>query len=167
MAVSDTMQHSDRWLAVLRIAAGAWFLKAVWTKWLLLGGVLPVPMASQRWIETLPRILGGYVESNPLAWCRGFLEQIVLPNTSLFAHLTAVGEGLVGLGLTLGILTRTSSVGALFLLIVYELAAIGLPFSRHGHRLMMIVAVVAFFFARAGYTWGVDAWWARRTRAVP
>ena len=159
------MQHSDRWLAVLRIAAGTWFLKAIWTKWVLLGGFLPVPMASQRWIETLPRILGGYVESNPLTWCRSFLAQSILPNADLFAHLTAAGEGLVGVGLTFGILTRTSAVGALFLLVVYELAAIGLPFSRHGHRLMMIVAVVAFFFARAGNTWGFDAWWARRARS--
>ena len=158
----ERMHHPDRWLAVLRIATGAWFLKAVLTKWVMFGGVIPVPMATQRWIETMPRILEGFAESNPLAWCRSLLEEIVLRNADLFGHLTAVGEGLVGIGLTFGLLTRTSSVGALFLLVSYELAAIGLPFSQHGLRLLMIVAVIAFFFTRAGNVWGLDAWIAKR-----
>lgn len=145
--------------------SGAWFIKAIGTKWVLFGGILPVPMASQRWIETMLGILQGFAEANPLAWCRGFLQQTVIPNAEIFAHLTAVGEGLVGIGLTLGLLTRTSAVGGLFLLLVYEFSALGLPFSRHGLRLLMIVAVVAFFFARAGNVWEFDAWLSRRTAA--
>ncbi len=156
------MRHADQWLAVLRIATGVWFIKAIGAKWVLLGGILPVPMASQRWIETMPRILEGYVEINPLAWCRSFLQHAVIPNAETFAHLTAIGEGLVGIGLTLGLLTRTSAVGGFFLLVVYEFAALGLPFSRHGLKLFIIVAVVAFFFARAGTVWGFDAWLSRR-----
>lgn len=156
------MRDADRWLAILRIATGAWFIKAIGTKWVLLGGILPVPMASQRWIETMPRILEGYLEVNPLAWCRDLLQHAVIPNAEMFAHLTAVGEGLVGIGLTLGLLTRTSAVGGFFLLVAYEIAALGLPFSRHGLKLLMIVAVVAFFFARAGNIWGLDGWLSRR-----
>jgi len=156
------MRYADQWLAVLRIATGAWFIKAIWAKWVLLGGILPVPMASQRWIETLPRIVQGYVEVHPLAWCRNFLQHVVIPNAETFAHLTAIGEGLVGIGLTLGLLTRTSAVGGLFLLLSYEFGALGLPFSRHGLRLFMIVAVVAYFFARAGNVWGIDARLSRR-----
>lgn len=157
-----SMRYADQWLAVLRIASGAWFIKAIGTKWVLLGGILPAPMASQRWIETMPQILEGYVESNPLIWCRNFLQHVVIPNAETFAHLTAIGEGLVGIGLTFGLLTRTSALGGLFLLLSYEFAALGLPFSRHGLRLLMIVAVVAFFFARAGNVWGIDAWLSRR-----
>lgn len=159
------MQNADRWLAALRIFTGAWFIKAIWTKWFLLGGFLPVPMSSQRWIETMPRILQGYVEVNPLAWCRAFLQHIVIPNAEMFAHLTAIGEGLVGIGLTFGLLTRVSAVGGFFLLVIYEFAALGLPLSRHGLKLFMIVAVVAFFFARAGNMWGFDAWQKRRAAA--
>ena len=162
MNTEGGMQHADRWLAVLRIATGVWFIKAITEKWALVGGVLPVPMASQRWIETLPRILEGYAESNPLAWGQNFLQHAVIPNAELFAHLTAVGEGLVGIGLTFGLLTRTSAVGGLFLVIVYQVAALGLPFPRHGLRLFMIVAFLAFFFARAGMVWGVDGWLSRR-----
>ncbi len=156
------MRNPDQWLAVLRIATGAWFIKAMSTKWFLLGGILPVPMASQRWIDTMPRILEGYVEVNPVAWCRGFLQHAVIPNAEVFAHLTAIGEGLVGIGLTFGLLTRTSAVGGFFLLLVYEIAALGLPLSRHGLKLFMIVAIVAFFFSRAGSVWGFDAWLSRR-----
>lgn len=156
------MQHSDRWLAVLRIATGAWFIKTIGSKWVLLGGVLPMPMASERWIETLPRILEGYAESNPIALLQAILQDVLIPNAELLAHLTAVGEGLVGIGLTFGLLTRTSAAGGLFLLVVYELAALGLPFPRHGLKLFMIVALVAFFFARAGMVWGLDGWLSRR-----
>jgi len=157
------MRHSDRWLAILRIATGAWFIKAIISKWMLLGGVLPVPMASERWIGTLPRILEGYAESNPIALLQVLLQDILIPNAELLAHLTAVGEGLVGIGLTFGILTRMSAVGGVFLLVVYELAALGLPFPRHGLKLFMILAFLAFFFARAGMVWGLDGWLSRRT----
>jgi uncharacterized membrane protein YphA (DoxX/SURF4 family) len=159
------MRNAGEWLAVLRIATGAWFIKAIWTKWVLLGGFLPVPMASQRWIETMPRILEGYAEINPLAFLSSILQHSVIPNVEVFAHLTAIGEGLVGIGLTFGLLTRTSAAGGFFLLLCYEIGAMGLPFSRHGLRLLMIVAVVAFFFARAGAVWGCDAWLSRRSAA--
>jgi len=159
------MRNSDRWLAVLRIATGAWFIKAVATKWALLGGILPVPIASQRWIERLPHILDGYATAHPWAWWQGFLQQTVIPNSELLAHLTAIGEGFVGIGLTFGLLTRTSAAGGLFLIVVYEFAALGLPFNRHGLRLFMIVALLAFFFARAGMVWGLDARLARRAAA--
>lgn len=160
---NSVMSHPERWLAVLRIATGLWFIKSIATKWFLLGGVVPIPMASQRWIDTMPRIIEGWAESNPLPWVQGFLQDTVIPNAGLFAHLTAIGEGLVGVGLTFGLLTRSSAAGALFLLVMYELAAIGLPFPRHGLRWFMIVAVVAFFFARAGMVWGLDARLSRRT----
>lgn len=156
------MVYSDRWLAVIRVATGLWFIKAIATKWVLIGGFLPIPMASERWIDTMPRILQGFADANPFDWARNLLEQAIIPNAPLFAHLTAVGEGLVGIGLTFGLMTRASSIGALFLLLVYQIAALGLPFPRHGQRLFMIVAVIAFLFARAGMVWGVDAWLSQR-----
>jgi thiosulfate dehydrogenase [quinone] large subunit len=156
------MQHPERWLAVLRIAVGAWFIKSIWTKWVLLGGVLPVPMASERWIDTLPKIMSGYVATNPLSWYAGFLQDVVIPNSALFAHLTAVGEGLVGIGLTFGLFTRFSAASGLFLLLAYELGALGKPFQQHGLRLFMIVMMLAFFFTYAGKVWGLDGKLERR-----
>lgn len=158
------MRYPERWLATIRIATGLWFIKAIWTKWVLFGGILPVPMATPRWIETLPRILAGYADVNPLVWVQNYLQHIVNYNVELFAHLTAIGEGLVGIGLTLGLVTRSSAAGGLFLLLVYEVAALGLPFSQHGLRLFLIVAMAGFFFARAGNVWGLDAWLAQRAK---
>jgi uncharacterized membrane protein YphA (DoxX/SURF4 family) len=119
-------------------------------------------MASRRWIETMPRILEGYAEVNPLEWCGDILRDVIIPNAEVFAHLTAVGEALAGIGLTLGLFTRTSAAGCLFLLLCYQFAAMGLPFSRHGLRLFLMVAVIAFFFARAGNVWGLDGAVSRR-----
>lgn len=157
------MQQPERWLAVLRIAVGAWFIKSIWTKWALLGGVLPVPMASDRWIDTLPKILSGYVATNPLGWYQSFLQDFAIPNATVFAHLTAVGEGLVGIGLTFGLFTRFSALGGLFLLFAYELGAFGKPFQQHGLRLFMIVMMLAFFFTYAGKVWGIDGKLERRS----
>ena len=157
MTQNDVMDYPDRWLAVLRVAVGLWFIKAIWTKWVLLAGILPIPIATDRWIGVMPKILAGYVAVNPLNWYQSFLQDSVIPNAILFGHLTAIGEGLVGIGLTFGLLTRFSAAGGLFLLLAYELAALGLPFPQHGLRWFMIIMMVAFFFARAGNVWGVDA----------
>ena len=48
-----TMAHPARWLAVLRIVVGLYFVKSLVTKMsiVLLGGVVPVPAVSERWIE--------------------------------------------------------------------------------------------------------------------
>jgi uncharacterized membrane protein YphA (DoxX/SURF4 family) len=81
-----------RWLAVLRMVVGLWFVKSIWTKWVLLGGVVPIPVASTRWIESMSNIVTGYVERHPLPWYADFLEKVVLPNAELFATLTGIGE---------------------------------------------------------------------------
>jgi len=44
-------------LALVRILVGFWFAKALYTKLALLGGVLPLPFASDRWIQTMPNIV--------------------------------------------------------------------------------------------------------------
>ena len=53
------MSHPDRWLAFLRIVVGLYFAKAVYTKLgiVMVGGLLPLPGASQRWIHTMPSIV--------------------------------------------------------------------------------------------------------------
>ena len=54
-----TMSHPAEWLAVLRIVVGLYFVKSLVTKMTLvmLGGVLPVPVVSQRWLEVMPKIV--------------------------------------------------------------------------------------------------------------
>jgi uncharacterized membrane protein YphA (DoxX/SURF4 family) len=155
----DSMRAPDRALAALRIVVGLWFLKGVVTKLgvLLVGGVLPLPGAQPRWLETMPRLITRYAEDNPFGFYRDFLTNTVLPNSDVFAHLTAVGETAVGIGLTLGLLTPVASLLALFLVATYGLLTSHVGPSQQGFHLLLAASVIAFLLARAGRRWGLDA----------
>jgi len=159
----------DRWLAFLRIAVGLWFLKGVVTKlaWSLAGGVFPVPGASARWIGFLPRRLLEYASENPVGWYREFLVDVAVPHSAVFAHLTAFGEAAVGVGLTFGILTGYAALVGLVLMANYFLASFWTGFCQQGFHTLLAACLVAFLGARAGRTWGVDGWLARRLPRLP
>jgi uncharacterized membrane protein YphA (DoxX/SURF4 family) len=151
-------------LAVIRIAVGLYFVKSLVTKMSLamVGGVLPVPVVSARWLDVMPKIVTRQASENPIAFYKHFLETTVLPNSNLFAQLTAWGETVVGIGLTLGLLTGLASVVGLLLVVNYGLATQWMSPGQQGFHLLLTLLMVAFFFSRAGRTWGLDAWLARR-----
>src|SRR5882724_827377 len=95
------MRSPERWLAVLRIAVGLWFAKSIFTKLsvTLAWGFLPVPTASDRWLHIMPILVGKYAEGNPIGFFKEFLLNTVVPNSHVYAQLTAFGEAAVGLGL--------------------------------------------------------------------
>jgi thiosulfate dehydrogenase [quinone] large subunit len=156
----QVMRFPERWLAVLRIVVGLWFLKGVVTKLsvTLAWGVLPVPTASERWIHTLPILAGKYAAGNPIGVVKSFLEHTVIPHPQLFAQLTAFGEAVVGLGLTFGFLTALASALGLWLVVNYGLATQWLGFSQQGFHVVLGACMVAFLMSRAGRYWGLDAW---------
>lgn len=157
---APAMRFPERWLAVLRIAVGAWFAKAIFTKlgiaWL--GGFLPVPVVSARWIHTMPILLAKYAEGNPIGFFRDFLEQTVLPHSALFALLTALGEVAVGLGLVFGGLTVLAAAIGLVLVANYGLAVQWQGSAQQGFHYMLLTALVVILASRAGRTWGLDGW---------
>lgn len=153
---SVSMSHPAEWLAFLRIVIGLYFVKALWQKLELVGGVLPIPMASARWIETMPKIVSKQAAENPLLWYKHFLEGTVLQNPALFAHLTAVGETAVGLGLTLGFLNGLSSAVGLAMALAYGLATQWMSPGQRGFHLVLVACMIAFYGARAGRRWGID-----------
>src|SRR3972149_3217702 len=109
------IQHAERGIALLRIVVGFWFLKA---------GVshiafTPMPWVSARWAEIMPKIVEGNAKEHPIAFYKAFLENVVLPNSTLFASLSGIGEFLVGVSLTLGILSGLGGLGGLFLAAMY------------------------------------------------
>jgi thiosulfate dehydrogenase [quinone] large subunit len=163
-APSATMNHPAEWLALLRIVVGLYFVKSLVTKMsmVMLGGLLPVPAVAERWFTVMPKIVAKQASENPLSFYKHFLEGVVLPNSSLFAQLTAWGETVVGLGLTLGILTGLASVVGLVLVINYGLATQWMSPGQQGFHLVLFFLMLAFFFARGGRTWGIDGWLARR-----
>ena len=159
-----TMIHPAEWLAVLRIVVGLYFVKSLVTKmsFVMLGGILPVPAVSERWFTVMPKIVAKQASENPLTFYKQFLEGTVLPHSNLFAQLTAWGETVTGLGLALGLLTGLASVAGLVLVINYGLATQWMSPGQQGFHLVLFFLMLAFFFARAGRTWGLDGWLARR-----
>ena len=159
-----TMSHPAEWLAFLRIVVGLYFVKSLVTKMsvVMLGGVLPIPAVSARWLEVMPKIVTKQASENPIASYKHFLEATVLPNSNMFAQLTAWGETVVGIGLTLGLLTGVASVIGLLLVINYGLATQWMSPGQQGFHLVLVFLMLAFLFARAGRTWGLDAWVATR-----
>jgi uncharacterized membrane protein YphA (DoxX/SURF4 family) len=162
--VSVTMNHPAEWLALLRIVVGLYFVKSLVTKMsvVLLGGLLPIPAVSERWLTVMPKIVAKQASENPLSFYKHFLEGVVLPNSNQFAQLTAWGETVVGLGLTLGVLTGLASLVGLVLVINYGLATQWMSPGQQGFHLVLFFLMLAFFFARAGRSWGLDGWIARR-----
>ena len=156
----SSMRRPDRWLAVLRIIVGIWFLKSLLTK-LTLGlaaGVVPVPVASPRWVATMPKLLGRYMLENPFVWYRDFVTGTVLTHSATYANLTALGEVAVGIGLTFGLLTGLSAVVGTLLVILYGLAVQHMGPTQQGFHVLLFACMIAFIGARAGRTWGLDGW---------
>lgn len=154
------MAHPAQWLAVVRIVIGLYFAKALWTKLtiMLVGGVLPVPIVQDRWIHVMPTIVEKQAAGNPIAFYKDFLEHTVLTHSSLFAHLTAWGEVVAGVGLTLGLLSGVASLVGLMLVVNYGLATQWMTPNQQGFHLVLATLMITFFFVRAGRTWGLDAW---------
>ncbi|HEY6947459.1 MAG TPA: TQO small subunit DoxD [Gemmatimonadales bacterium] len=150
--------HAVEWLAVLRVAVGLYFVKTLVTKMsiVLAGGVLPVPAVSDRWLTTMPKIVAKQASENPIAFYKQFLEDVVLTHSDVFAHLTAWGETVAGLGLTLGFCTGLASLVGLALVTNYGLATQWMSPGQQGFHLLLFTLMLAFFFSRAGRRWGLD-----------
>jgi uncharacterized membrane protein YphA (DoxX/SURF4 family) len=159
-STAPAMRSPESGLAALRIAIGAWFAKALFTKlsvtWLW--GFLPVPTASQRWVHLLPILLGKYADGNPIEFFKAFLLNAVIPHSQLFAQLTAFGEAAVGVGLVLGCLTTLASAIGLVLVLSYFLAVQWQGSAQQGFHYVLAVSLVVILATHAGRRWGVDGW---------
>ena len=152
------MIHADRWVVLMRIVVGVWFVKAVWTKFTLgfLWDVVPYPAVSPRFLGFHPKRIAEFAAGNPVGWYKDFLEGTVLPNSRLFATLQTFAEAAVGLGLILGLLTGLTALVGLFLSLNYGLASQWMSFGQQGFHVLLVTSMIIFLFARAGRTWGID-----------
>ncbi len=143
-ATPPAMRSPERWLAVLRIAVGVWFAKAIFTKLsiTLAFGFLPVPTASDRWQHLMPVLVTKYAEGNPIGFFKEFLLNI--------------GEAAVGLGLVFGCCTMLAAAIGLVLVVNYGLAVQWQGSAQQGFHYMLITTLVVILGARAGRTWGLD-----------
>ena len=98
---------------------------------------------------------------------RGFLQEVVLPNTQLFATLVTGGEVLVGVLLVLGLLTRLSATVALLLTLNYMLAKGAWPWMPSSNDAAFAAISLALVIGAAGRTLGLDSMLARRWPRSP
>ena len=63
----DGVRHADRWVALLRIAVGLWFLRGGFRKVTLSfwGGFVPLPAATDRWVGFMPKKVAEFAAGNP------------------------------------------------------------------------------------------------------
>jgi len=152
------MPSRDLALAIIRVVVGGWFLKAAVTKvtldylwW------IPYPTVTQRFLNFMPKRVAEFASDNPIRWYQQFLTETVIPNATLFAFLETFGEVGVGVGLTLGLLTRFSALVGLFMSINFFLATQWMSFSQQGFHLVLAACMLAFLIGGAGRAWGLDA----------
>ncbi|MBI4635194.1 MAG: DoxX family membrane protein [Candidatus Rokubacteria bacterium] len=147
------------WIVLLRLVVGGWFVKAVWTKLVVvyLWGVVPYPAVSPRFLGFHPKRVAEFAAGNPVEWYKQFLEGAVVPHTALFATLQAYGEVAVGVGLILGLLTGLTALVGLFLALNFGLATQWMSFGQQGFHILLTTSMLIFLCARAGRVWGLDA----------
>lgn len=161
-ASSSSRGLAGQGLAVIRILVGLWFAKALFTKLALLGGVVPLPVASDRWVETMPKIVARQMAENPHASYKAFVEGTVLTHVPLFANLTAIGEAVAGTLLVLGLFNGLGAITAIVLALNYGTATWHLSPANQGFHWTLVAALIGIFWGRAGLTWGLDGWLAGR-----
>lgn len=140
-------QTALSWIALLRIMVGLVIL-STWFANLLNGYYTPDGLLLF-FSENYP------ISENPLAFYAAFLENVILPARYVFAPFQLVAEGLLGLALLTGTLTRLFSLAGIFFLTNTFLASLGhdWPWSY----LMPIGILVVTFLTGAGRALGMDA----------
>jgi uncharacterized membrane protein YphA (DoxX/SURF4 family) len=100
-----------------------------------------------------------------------FLEKFVLAHPLLCARIVGWGELFIGISLLVGLWVRAASVAGAVHMVSLTLATWygpgrGAPAWRYLgselDHLPLLLLFAIFFFGRAGETWGLDGWLARR-----
>ncbi|MDE2059624.1 MAG: DoxX family membrane protein [candidate division NC10 bacterium] len=142
-------------VAILRIFFGYYFFQDGLGK---LTGSFTGPGMLEKWLTT--KATGAF------SWYKPFLTGVVIPYHQLFAGLIAWGMILAGLALLFGLLTRPAALAGIFMTLNFYLAkGGGSPATTSDQAFMAGLLVV--FLTRAGRSFGLDCWLARRYPGSP
>ncbi len=86
-------------------------------------------------------------------WYAGFLENVVIPNAGLFAHMVVLGQLAIGLGLIFGLFTGIAAFFGGFMNASFIFAG-----SAGANPLMFILAIAIMMAWRVAGYWGLDRW---------
>ncbi len=154
---SDTCSLSPwrfQGIGVLRIIFGVVWAVDAWFKW------------QPDFINKFTQYLTGALEGQPAAvkaWI-SFWIHIVKVDPHVFAHLVAIGETAVALGLILGAFSNLTNIGgALLSLVIWSTAeGFGGPYvagsTDIGAAIIYVLVFAALFLANAGSAMGFDPW---------
>jgi thiosulfate dehydrogenase [quinone] large subunit len=139
-------------IGILRIVFGiAWAIDA-WFKW------------QPDFINNFASYLTGSLDGQPI-WIRSWINfwiNIVKVDPHIFAHLVAIGEAAVAIGLLFGLLSNlTNIVGILLSVVIWTTAeGFGGPYTAGstdiGAAIIYILVFAGLFLAMAGLSYGVD-----------
>jgi uncharacterized membrane protein YphA (DoxX/SURF4 family) len=101
-----------------------------------------------------------------LSFYKSFLDAVIIPNAALFGKIQIVGEGLMGLALLLGGLTRLFGIAAIIFFLNLFLSYFG------GHEWIWVYVILfssslTVAMGAAGRKWGLDEWLIKTGRARP
>jgi uncharacterized membrane protein YphA (DoxX/SURF4 family) len=145
-----------RVIAVLRIAVGLYFLREAISK------------IGQGWLSggsAFARSVNGYSGAHS-GFYHQFVANVILPHASVFAVLVTLGEWLVAISLTLGLLTRAGALVALWLNLNFMVLR-GVTNPSGTLDKVFVVAELLFLITAAGRVWGLDGLWRDRLARVP
>lgn len=141
-------------IGVLRIIFGLVWLVDAWFKW------------QPDFINKFADYLNGALDDQPpavQAWI-SFWVNIVKVDPHVFAHLVAISETAIALGLIFGVFSNLTNLGGALLSIVIWSTAEGFggPYSPGstdiGSAVIYALVFAGLFFANAGLTIGLDRW---------
>lgn len=142
-------------LVVLRVYLGVVFL------------VASLPKLQENFTPGLVGFLERVALERGHPFYREFIQQVVLPNASVFAAMVTWGELLVGVLLILGLFTRLSAVVALVLTVNYMFAKGAWFWTPSSNDAAFAAISVALLIGAAGRTLGLDAFLAQRWPRSP
>ena len=115
----------------------------------------------------MTRFLRGVTTRRASAPYLHFVEQVVIPHASLFSYLIMTGEAFAAASLLTGTLTRLGAVVAGCLFVNYMLAEGRMLWSPDSEDAALIFICLMLFLGRAGRTWGIDSYLAKRWPKCP
>ena len=108
------------------------------------------------------RFLRGVTTRRASASYLHFVQQIDFPHASLFSYLIMTGEAFAAISLLTGTLTRLGATVAGFLFLNYMLSEGRMFWSPDSEDAALIFICLMLFLGRAGRTFGVDSFFAKR-----
>jgi len=150
---AQSLHYVPRWLLViLRVHLGVIFLITVSGK----------IFRASPFSEEMVSYLQGYVMRNASSPYREFIQQVVLPHSSLFSYLVMTGEVVAGICLLLGLCTRVGATIAMFLFLNFMLSKGRLFWSPDSEDAAVFFSALVVMIGAAGRTWGLDTYLVRR-----